>query len=144
LSEKELHWSGDRFKTLDLDNDQRLNVKELQGIGATTPDLEVAVELSPEDERQPMVQIIAFKGKRIDDSTRRDFARIAFPSVVISLSCRQIDSMRKALDSAMDQFNLLDVDGNGYVDATEAKEALRFQRGLFESMDLNGDGKVFG
>lgn len=144
LSEKEFGWSGDRFKTLDLNNDQSLSERELAGIADTTPDLEVAVELAPLDDRQPMVQLISVKGRRVDDATRRDFARVAFPSVVISVSCRQIDSMRKALDSAMEQFNSLDVDGNGYIDATEAKEALRFQRGLFESMDLNGDGKVFG
>ena len=144
LNEKELGWSGDRFKTLDLNNDQKLSERELAAIGDTTPDLEIAVELAPIDDRQPMVQLISLKGRRVDDATRRDFARVAFSSVVVSVSCRQIDSMRKALDSAMDQFNMLDVDGNGYIDATEAKEALRFQRGLFESMDLNGDGKVFG
>lgn len=144
LSEKEIGWTGDRFKTLDTNGDQKLNERELTAIGDTTPDLEVAVELAPADERQPMVQLISMKGRRVDDATRRDFARIAFSSVVVSVSCRQIDSMRKALDSAMDQFNMLDVDSNGYIDATEAKEALRFQRGLFESMDLNGDGKVFG
>ena len=144
LNEKELGWSGERFRTLDANNDQKLDERELARIGDTTPDLEVAVELAPADERQPMVQLLTSKGSRIDDGVRRDFARVAFSSSVISISCRQIDSVRKALDSAMEQFNSLDLDGNGYIDVTEAKERLRFQRGLFESIDLDGDGKVFG
>jgi len=144
LSEKELGWPNERFKTLDINNDQKLDEKELARIGETTPDLELAVELAPADERQQMVQVIALKGKRIDDAARRDFARVAFSTAVISISCREIDSVKKALDSAMDQFNSLDQDGNGYIDMNEAKERLRFQRGLFESIDLDGDGKVFG
>ena len=144
LNEKELGWSGERFRTLDANSDQKLDERELARIGDTTPDLEVAVELAPADERQPMVQLLTSKGSRIDDGVRRDFARVAFSSSVISISCRQIDSVRKALDSAMEQFNSLDLDGNGYIDVTEAKERLRFQRGLFESIDLDGDGKVFG
>ena len=144
LDEKELGWSLDRIKTLDVNKNQKLDERELARIGETAPDLEVAIELAPVDSRQPMVQVLGMQGNRLDDGTRRDFARIAFSKSVVSVSCRQIDSVRKAIDAAMDQFNLLDLDGNGYIDATEAKERLRFQRGLFESIDLDGDGKVFG
>jgi Ca2+-binding EF-hand superfamily protein len=144
LSEKEIGWSGERFQGLDLNHDKKLDERELGHLAESTPDIEVAIELAPSDDRQQMVRVIAFKGQRIDDGTRRDFARVAFSSAVISLSCRQIDSVRKALDAAMVQFNQLDLDGNGYIDTNEAKERLRFQRGLFESIDLDGDGKVFG
>ena len=144
LNEKELGWTGERFKSLDTNNDQKLNEEELQKIGTTTPDVELAIELAPADDRQLMVQVLSVRGTRIDNGTRRDFARIAFATSVLSISCRQIDSVKKALDSAMEQFNSLDTDGNGYIDAAEAKERLRFQRGLFESIDLDGDGKVFG
>jgi Ca2+-binding EF-hand superfamily protein len=144
LNEKELGWSSDRFKTLDVNNSQTLDERELARIGETTPDLEVAIELAPSDDRQPLVQVLSMKGRRVDDAVRRDFARVAFSTAVVSISCRQIDSVRKAMDSAQDLFNALDVDSNGYIDAVEAKEPLRRYRGLFESLDLNGDGKVFG
>ena len=144
LSESELGWSIERFKSLDTNQNQKLDERELARIGETTPDLEVAIELAPADERQPMVQVLGLKGTRTDDGSRRDFARIAFARTLISVSCREIDSVRKSLESAMDQFNQLDLDGNGYLDATEAKERVRFQRGLFESIDLDGDGKIFG
>lgn len=144
LSESELGWSIERFKSLDDNQNQKLDEKELARIGKTTPDLEIAVELAPANERQPMVQVVGMKGSRIDDGTRRDFSRIAFATSVVSISCREMDSVRKSLESALDQFNQLDLDGNGYLDAAEAKERVRFQRGLFESIDLDGDGKVFG
>ncbi len=144
LNQGEIGWAVERFKSLDANRDQNLDEAELTHIADATPDLELAIELAPIDEREPMVRVLTSQGKRIDDATRRDFARIAFSSAVVSVSCRQIDSVRKALDAAMEQFNQLDIDGNGYVDTIEAKERLRFQRGLFESIDIDGDGKLFG
>src|SRR5262249_30553143 len=48
-----------------------------------------------------------------------------------------------AVADAQAQFNRLDADQNGYLDRDEVKENVRFQRGLFEAIDTDGDEKIF-
>ena len=48
-----------------------------------------------------------------------------------------------ALATARRRFNLLDAYGNGYLDAVEVQTDVRMRRGLFDSIDADGDGKLF-
>lgn len=45
---------------------------------------------------------------------------------------------------ALRTFNELDVDANGYLDEGETMSRERFGRGLFDQIDADGDGKIFG
>ena len=45
---------------------------------------------------------------------------------------------------ALRTFNELDVDNNGYLDRDETMSRERFGRGLFDQIDADGDGKIFG
>jgi Ca2+-binding EF-hand superfamily protein len=55
-----------------------------------------------------------------------------------------VDPVERAVATALQQFNQMDADANGYLDRTETKERFRFERGLFDDMDRDGDGKIFG
>src|SRR5205823_960845 len=61
----------------------------------------------------------------------------------LALAVRSFDPIAAALADARAQFNRLDVDQNGYLDRDELKENARFQRGLFEAIDTDGDDKIF-
>jgi Ca2+-binding EF-hand superfamily protein len=44
----------------------------------------------------------------------------------------------------MRTFNALDVDGNGYLEQKETATLIRFERELFDALDADSDGKIFG
>ena len=58
-------------------------------------------------------------------------------------ACETFDPVASAVADARQQFNRLDADQNGYLDRDELKENVRFQRGLFEAIDTDGDDKIF-
>ena len=57
--------------------------------------------------------------------------------------CDRSTRIKSAVADAQQQFNRLDADQNGYLDRDELKENIRFQRGLFETIDTDGDEKIF-
>src|SRR5262249_47281367 len=59
------------------------------------------------------------------------------------LAVRTFDPVAAAIADARQQFNRLDTDQNGYLDRDELKDNIRFQRGLFEAIDTDGDDKIF-
>jgi hypothetical protein len=59
------------------------------------------------------------------------------------LAVRGLDPLGAAVADARQQFNQLDADQNGYLDRDELKQNTRFQRGLFELIDTDGDDKIF-
>jgi Ca2+-binding EF-hand superfamily protein len=144
LTAQELGWEAERVKMLDRNSDGKLDQKELGGISATPVDLELAVDLAGAPEGQQSLVILSTVGKRIDDARRPDLLRLAFPSAVLTLSFRKIDPIKTAVEKAMQAFNRIDIDGNGYIDAQETMTLVRFQLELFDALDADGDGKIFG
>src|SRR5207244_9452460 len=70
-------------------------------------------------------------------------ANFRFGDTAVALAVRSFDPIGAALADARRQFNRLDADQNGYLDRDELKENVRFQRGLFEAIDVDGDDKIF-
>jgi Ca2+-binding EF-hand superfamily protein len=143
LSATELHWPGERVSALDADGDGRLDAAELAALRLATPDIEMTIDLKDKESSSGLLAINATIGNRLDDSSRLDYAKIALDPAVVSFSHRNLDPVASAIDDAMQQFNLLDADANGYLDRDEVAERIRFQRELFDLMDADGDDKVF-
>ncbi len=144
LTPEELGWSSERVKMLDRNSDGKLDEKELAAIATTPVDLDLSIDIAGAPEGEQSLVINSTLGERIDDAKRPDLLRLAFPSAVLTLSFRKIDSIKTSIDKALRDFNTIDVDGNGYIDAAETMTRTRFQTGLFEDLDADGDGKIFG
>jgi Ca2+-binding EF-hand superfamily protein len=144
LTAAELGWEVERVKKLDRNSDGKLDERELAGIAATPVDLELAMDLAGAGEGEPVFTIITTSGERIDDAKRQDVVKLSFSKATLTLSFRKVDSIKAAIANAMQTFNRLDVDGNGYLDKQETSMGVRFERGLFDQLDADGDGKIFG
>jgi Ca2+-binding EF-hand superfamily protein len=129
---------------LDRNADGKLDEKDLAGISTTPVDLDLSIDIAGAPEGEQSLVINSTLGQRIDDAKRPDLLRLVFPSAVLTLSFRKIDSIKTAIDRALKDFNTIDVDGNGYIDAAETMTRVRFQTGLFDELDADGDGKIFG
>ena len=144
LSPRELSWTEEQVDFLDRDGDQLLDAGELAFIDQTPVVLELAIDLEPTDSSTPAVQVLQVNGKRIEGTNRPDFAKIEFHGAVVTFARRRIDPIAEALDNAMTEFNNMDGDANGYLEKEETEQRIRFARGLFESIDFDEDGKIFG
>lgn len=144
LSAAELNWSPTRVAALDRNGDKQLSESELDDFRSSLVDLDLAVELDPPEGELPSIRILSADAERLDDRDRPDFAKVRFRDAIITVSHRHIDPTAKTLEAAMKAFNRLDVDANGYLDRSEVKTSVRFEAGLFELMDVDNDGKVFG
>src|SRR5437867_4909497 len=49
-------------------------------------------------------------------------------------------SLHDALPISAERVALLDADGNGYLEPKETSQLTRFERGLFDALDADGDG----
>jgi Ca2+-binding EF-hand superfamily protein len=128
------------FRALDADGDGQLSADELAALRQQPPDIEAALELEPPGGQAPRVKVLAGANAR---EARPDFATFSFSDTEMELAVRPFDPVAAALADARQQFNRLDVDQNGYLDRDELKEYVRFQRGLFEAIDTDGDDKIF-
>jgi Ca2+-binding EF-hand superfamily protein len=144
LTGDELGWEPQRVKMLDANSDGKLSLKELAGIAATPVDLELAVDLDGAPEGKPALVVLSTAGSRIDDAKRPDVLRLVFSKAVLSFSFRKVDPVKTAIENAMRTFNALDVDGNGYLEQKETAMLIRFERELFDALDADSDGKIFG
>jgi hypothetical protein len=144
LSQRELNWTAERFSFLDTNQDEQLDAEELAFINKTAVDLELAVDLEPADPAIPAVQVLQLDGKRIESTNRPDFAKIEFDGAVVTFARRHIDPFASSLENAMIEFNNMDGDANGYLEKAETEQRIRFARGLFETIDFDGDEKIFG
>jgi Ca2+-binding EF-hand superfamily protein len=146
LSPAESGLAPERFRALDTDGDGKLSPEELAAFPRQPPDVEAALELEPAPAMggvtPPIAQVRVSAGPNIQ-ATRPDFATFALGDTSLALAVRSFDPLAAAVADARQQFNALDADQNGYLDRDELKQNVRFQRGLFELIDTDGDDKIF-
>lgn len=140
LSAAEAGLALERFRALDSDGDGKLSAEELSAFRQLPPDVEAVLELEPPAGASPQVRVSAGPNAQ---ASRPDFASFVFPNTVLELAVRPFDPLDAAVTDARQQFNRLDIDQNGYLERDELKESIRFQRGLFELIDTDGDDKLF-
>ncbi|MFM9966429.1 MAG: EF-hand domain-containing protein [Planctomycetaceae bacterium] len=143
LSADELGWPKTRVATCDADKDGELNLKELGELKKSPVDAELAVDVVRK-EGQPMLRALASQGDRTDGDKYPDVATISLPTAVVTFSSREVDPFEASMTIALRTFNELDTDNNGYLDKEETMSRERFGRGLFDQIDADGDGKIFG
>ncbi len=90
-----------------------------------------------------MLRVIGSAGDRNDDRAA-DLASVILPNAVVTFSTREVDPFEASMTIALRTFNELDTDSNGYLDKDETMSRERFGRGLFDQIDADGDGKIFG
>lgn len=143
LSAEELRWSKEAIATCDTDKDGELNLKELAGVKNSPVAVELAADVIHRD-GQPMLRTLASVGNRTDDDHVPGLATISLQNAVVTFSSRDVDPFEESMKVALRIFNELDADKNGYLDRDETMLRERFGRGLFDQIDADGDGKIFG
>ncbi|VTR96163.1 probable calmodulin : Uncharacterized protein OS=Singulisphaera acidiphila (strain ATCC BAA-1392 / DSM 18658 / VKM B-2454 / MOB10) GN=Sinac_3969 PE=4 SV=1: EF-hand_7: EF-hand_5: EF-hand_5: EF-hand_5: EF-hand_5: EF-hand_5: EF-hand_5 [Gemmata massiliana] len=140
LTREEIGLTPERFKALDADGDGALSAEELKAFHKQAPDVDAGLELEPPEGQLARVQLADPSKARV---SRPDVAVFGTGDSDLAVAVRTFDPVKSALADARVQFNRLDADQNGYLDRDELKENIRFQRGLFESIDADGDDKIF-
>ncbi len=143
LSPEELSWTKERVGTCDTDKDGQLNLKELGGLKNSPVDIELSVDVVRK-EGQSMLKTLGAATNRTDNERAPDLATISLPTAVVAFSSREVDPFEASMAIALRTFNELDTDANGYLDKDETMLRERFGRGLFDQIDADGDGKIFG
>jgi Ca2+-binding EF-hand superfamily protein len=140
LTQRELGLSPERFRALDADGDGKLSADELKAFHRQPPEVEASLELEPPPGQSPRVVVSPGSNAR---ATRPDVALFGLGETDVALAIRSLDPVKSALADAQAQFNRLDADQNGYLERDELKDNVRFQRGLYETIDTDGDEKIF-
>ena len=144
LSAGELHWPVELYDRMDANRDGDLNAYEMQAAVEVPFDIQLTVELNPKDDTVPALTILKTAMDATVESNRNDTVTLKNSSFTLMLVSRKTDPIEAGVTNAMQGFNELDTDGNGYIDTTEAMQKIRMQRGLFDMIDTDRDGKVFG
>jgi Ca2+-binding EF-hand superfamily protein len=143
LDAVELSWPAERLEQLDANGNGKIDGVELAALARIAPDAEMVIDLKPGSSTAGLIRVENTLGKRQDDCSRTDFARLAFTPGTITFSHRNLDPQAAALDDARRKLNMLDADANGYLSRDETAARLRFERELFELIDADGDEKIF-
>ncbi len=143
LSPDELSWSKEKLAACDTDGDGQLNLKELGGLKKAPIDIELAVDVV-RTPGVPMLRVITSASDRNEADSTSDLAKVTLPNAVVTFSTREVDPFEASMAIALRIFNELDIDNNGYLEKDETMVRERFGRGLFDQIDTDGDGKIFG
>lgn len=143
LSAEELGWSREKLAPCDTDGNGQLSLRELGKLQDSPPDIELEVDVV-RSTGEPMLRVAHSTGNRVDNTHFPDLATFRLPTAVISFSTREVDPYEASMAIALRTFNELDMDNNGYLNREESQARERFGRGLFDQIDADGDGKIFG
>ncbi|MBC7854708.1 MAG: EF-hand domain-containing protein, partial [Pirellulaceae bacterium] len=143
VSAQEFGWTTERLAGIDDDGNGKLNAEELTHLNELAPDVDLSVDLQAPKSEGGLLAVQGTAGKRLDDSTRQDYAKVSFNAAIVTFSLRNIDPFSSAIDDAMRKFNLFDADANGYLTREETVDSTRFQKELFDLMDADSDEKLF-
>lgn len=143
LSRDELGWSQARFDALDWSGDGRLSVQELSALTNQTPDLCFAVDFEISSNTAPALTLLDARSELGLDTSRENIVKFRRSGATISIGYRHRDPMQEAETNALEAFNVIDVDANGYLDREEIEDHQRFERYLFAAMDTDDDERVF-
>ena len=143
LSPRELRWSAERIEPIDKNGDGELSRSELVNIEETPLDVDLSVDVAPVSAQKPDFEVHKTTGRRIGTATRPGIANIALPNATLTLSYRHVDPIPAAIENARIKFNNLDADTNGYLEDVEIEGETLLQRGLFDQIDSDQDGKMF-
>ena len=138
-------WGRSRTSELDRDGDGLVSSKELARLVEAVPDIELRADPG-ENGSLEVIHPAPNAGAAVnsDEVARTGLVRLDVRGVLLTISLRRIDPVSLALDNARQEFNRLDIDMNGYLDRTEVASRPRFDRYLFDPIDADGDGKLFG
>ena len=143
LSGKELGWSPERIAELDRDRDGVLTVSELSRVADINPDLAISIQFGKSDVGESSMRLISTRNADQVKSVSQAAVDVKLPSTSVSISYRQNDPVEEAMKNARETFNAIDLDANGYMDRSEIATHPRFQRYLFDAMDIDRDDRVF-
>ncbi len=144
LSPQELKWERKRLAAIDTNGDGELSRSELAQLSTLAKDIDLTVDVAPTDGARPDFNIRSATGQRLARTSRTGIANLLLNHATVTLSYRHINPIPEAIESARIKFNALDGDVNGYLEKEELQGEPLFQRSLFDQMDTDNDGKVFG
>jgi Ca2+-binding EF-hand superfamily protein len=138
------------FKLLDTDGDGSLDASELARFGSRAPDVELAVDLK--GDAKPEVKVLNAASSPVARSIRQDrenpfsidlgTTRLTLGLPLGTAGGAVVRFGSGFRENYLRDFKNSDRDGNGYLDADEAKNS-RLIGGLFKLLDRAGTGKVF-
>lgn len=143
LSTEELGWDASRVASIDEDQNGVLSTAELRRIQETPVDIDLSVDVAPQDSGIPGLVIRECTGARLDQVQRPGSASVQLRDTRITFSVRHIDPVADALENARVRFNVLDSDANGYLDMAEVENEPLLKLGLFAQLDNDNDEKIF-
>ena len=144
LSPEEMNWKAERLVPVDRNKDGELSRSELAKIIDSPVDIDLSVDVAPADGMSPEFKIHSASGVRLDRTERPGIANLILQNAAVTLSYRHVNPVPEAIENARIKFNSLDGDVNGYLEKEELEGEPLFRRSLFDQMDTDSDGKVFG
>ncbi len=153
LTAKQLSLSDAAMTRLDADGNGSLDAEELARFNRRPADVIVVLRMNDRNAGERAVEVLPPEGGFPPDVRVQrgpgGATLLELGSVRVDLSFAELpgDASPKAvterlLRDYLEEFKGADTDGNGYLDAAEARQNGLF-RGLFELMDADRDGKVF-